>query len=86
VRFGDPSIERNREALNELKRDSGWFGIGEATKAVDEARQLAERAFFQAKRMPHLVNWQMQALLNEALAKPEARLAASRYPCRRSRR
>jgi hypothetical protein len=77
VRFSDPSMERGREALQELKPDASWFGIGQATKAVDEARHLAERAFFQAKRMPTILNWQMEAVLNEALAKPELAQALS---------
>lgn len=71
VRFDDISDEDNRDVLEEFKQATGWFGIGEATKAVDEARLLGERAFYQAKRMPYLVNWQMQAVLNETLAKPE---------------
>jgi hypothetical protein len=71
VRFDDTTMEGSREALEEIKQAAGLFGLSEATKAVDQARLLGERAFFQAKRMPYLINWQVQAVLNEALVKPE---------------
>lgn len=71
ARLDDVASDRNREVLEEIKRASGWFGIGEATKAMDEARQLGERTLFQVKRMPWIINWQAQAMLDETLSKPE---------------
>jgi hypothetical protein len=70
LRF-DEAAAGSKATLDEIRQASGMFGIGEATKAVDEARQFAERAFYQAKRMPYILNWQMEALLNETLLKPE---------------
>lgn len=72
MRFNEVSAARNKSVVAELKAESGLFSsISEAAKVADEARLLAERAFYQSKRMPFLMNWQMEALLNETLAKPE---------------
>jgi hypothetical protein len=74
MRFNEVSAARNKSVIAELKTETGLFSsISEATKVADEARLLAERAFYQTKRMPFLMNWQMEALLNETLAKPEIR-------------
>lgn len=74
MRFNEVSARRNQSLIAELKVESGFFSaVSEATKVADEARLLAERAFYQSKRMPFLINWQMEALLNETLAKPEIR-------------
>ncbi len=74
MRFNEVSASRNKSVIAELKVESGLFSsISEATKVADEARLLAERAFYQGKRMPFLMNWQVEALLNETLAKPEIR-------------
>jgi hypothetical protein len=74
MRFNEVSAARNKSVIAELKTESGLFSsISEATKVADEARLLAERAFYQTKRMPFLLNWQMEGLLNETLAKPEIR-------------
>lgn len=74
MRFNEVSAARNRSLIAELRGETGLFSsISEATKVADEVRLLAERAFYQSKRMPFLVNWQMEALLNETLAKPEIR-------------
>jgi hypothetical protein len=74
MRFNEVSAARNKSLIAELKVESGLFSsLSEATKVADEVRLLAERAFYQSKRLPFLVNWQMEALLNETLAKPEIR-------------
>ncbi len=74
MRFNEVSAARNKSLIAELKVESGLFSsISEATKVADEVRLLGERAFYQSKRLPFLMNWQMEALLNETLAKPEIR-------------
>lgn len=74
MRFNEVAAARNKSVINELKAESGLFSsISEAARVADDARLLAERAFYQGKRMPFLMNWQMEALLNETLAKPEIR-------------
>ena len=70
LRFDEVAGNRTN-ALDEIKA-TGLFGeIAEATKVADDARLLAERAFYQAKRMPFLLTWQMESLMNEMLIKPE---------------
>jgi hypothetical protein len=73
TRIGDLSVSREQDAaLEDIKRASGLFAeLAEATRVAEDARVLAERVFFQAKRMPYLLNWQAEALINETLAKPE---------------
>ena len=74
IRFDQLSAERKDGAVEEIRKASGLFAeIAETRKTVDDARHLAERAFYQAKRMPLLVSWQMEALLNETLANPDLR-------------
>ena len=54
LRFDEVAGNRTN-ALDEIKA-TGLFGeIAEATKVADDARLLAERAFYQAKRMPFLL-------------------------------
>jgi hypothetical protein len=73
TRLGDLTVSREQNAaLEEIKRASGLFAeLAEATRVAEDTRLLAERMFFQAKRMPFLLNWQAEALINEMLAKPE---------------
>ena len=74
MRFNEVSAARNQSFIAQLRVESGLFSsISEAAKVADEVRLLAERAFYQSKRMPFLMNWQMEALLNETLSKPEIR-------------
>jgi len=70
LRFDEVAGQRGN-ALEEI-RASGFFAeIASATKVADDARLLAERAFYQAKRMPFLVSWQMEAMMNDIMVRPE---------------
>lgn len=71
LRFDEVAGQRGPNALEEIKATGLFAEIAEATKVADDARLLAERAFYQAKRLPFLMTWQMEALLNEMLVKPE---------------
>lgn len=71
LRFDEVAAQRGPNALEEIKATGFFAEIAEATKVADDARLLAERAFYQAKRMPFLMTWQLESLLNEMLAKPE---------------
>jgi hypothetical protein len=71
LRFDEVAGQRGPNALEEIKATGFFAEIAGATKVADDARLLAERAFYQAKRMPFLMTWQMEALLNEMLIKPE---------------
>jgi len=52
-------------------------GVGEthvrqSAQELAQSRLLAERAFFWAKRLPLILNWQMQDFVFETLAEPES--------------
>lgn len=70
LRFDEVAGQRGNP-LEEI-RASGFFAeIASATKVADDARLLAERAFYQAKRMPFLMSWQMEAMMNDMMVRPE---------------
>lgn len=46
-------------------------GLNPATRELAQSRLLAERAFFWAKRLPIILNWQIQDVILNALAEPE---------------
>ncbi len=71
LRFDEVAGQRGPNPLDEIKASGFFAEIAGATKVADEARLLAERAFYQAKRMPFLMTWQMESLMNELLIKPE---------------
>lgn len=48
-------------------------GLDPTTAAIQETRQLAERAMYYTQRMPTLLNWQMQLLALQLSAQPEAK-------------
>lgn len=70
LRFDEVAGQRSN-ALEEIRATGFFAEIASATKVADDARLLAERAFYQAKRMPFLMTWQMEALMNEVMVKPE---------------
>ena len=72
VRFDDFAASRSKSIVAEVAEGGGFLApIGEATKAVDEVRALAERALFLGKRMPFLLSWQVRDTLSESLSTPE---------------
>ena len=71
LRFDEVAGQRGPNVLDDIKATGFFAEIAEATKVADDARLLAERAFYQAKRMPFLITWQMESLMNEMLVKPE---------------
>ena len=70
LRFDEVAGNR-ANAIDEIKATGLFAEIAEATKVADDTRLLAERAFYQAKRMPFLATWQMESLINDMLVKPE---------------
>jgi hypothetical protein len=71
LRFDEVAGQRGPNPLDEIKASGFFSEIAGAAKVADDARLLAERAFYQAKRMPFLMTWQMEALMNDLLLKPE---------------
>jgi hypothetical protein len=72
VRFDDFAGSRSKSIVSEVAEGGGFLApIGEATKAVDEVRAMAERALYLVKRMPFLLNWQVRDTLSDSLSGPE---------------
>jgi hypothetical protein len=72
VRFSNFGIGRGKSADAEVLVAGGLFGnVGQAGQAIEEARLLTERMFYQLKREPTLLRWQAEALQDAALATPE---------------
>ena len=71
VRFDEVAASRGKSIVAEVSGGGGFLApVGEATKAVDEARLLAERAFYMGKRWPFLLSWQARAAVDETLSTP----------------
>ncbi len=76
VRFSNFAIGRGRSAASEVLAAGGLFSqVGQAGQAVDEARLLGERMFYQLKREPTLLRWQATAAKDDVLATPEVATA-----------
>lgn len=74
VRFDDFSATRGKSIVEDVKTGTGFLApVGDAKKAVDEVRLLAERAFYISKRLPFLMNWQMRSAVDETLNDPSVR-------------
>jgi len=72
VRFNEIGSSRGKSIIANVPKGTGLLApVDEATRAVDDLRLLAERGFYLSKRLPFLLNWQMEAGVNELLAKPE---------------
>ena len=72
VRFSNFAVGRGKSAVAEALAAGGFFEpVGEASKAVDEARLLTERMFYLAKREPTLLRWEAEAVQDQALANPQ---------------
>ena len=48
-------------------------GLDPTAMAIQETRQLAERAMYYSQRMPTLLNWQVQLLSLQLAGQPEIR-------------
>src|SRR5207247_5965944 len=73
VRFNNFAAGRGKSQLADVRTGGGFLApVGEAIKAVGEARLFAERALYLAKRAPLMLAWQAEALNNELISTPEA--------------
>ena len=48
-------------------------GLDPTTREIEQARLLAERAFFYMQRMPMLISWQAELLVMDTVSEPETR-------------
>jgi preprotein translocase subunit YajC len=72
VRFSNFAIGSGKSPAAEVLAAGGLAGtISQAGQAMEEARLLTERMFYQLKREPTLLRWQADALQDTSLATPE---------------
>lgn len=72
VRFDQIAASREKSRVVEAKRSGGLLApVDDARREVEEARELAERVFFYAKRAAMLAEWQAEAMVNDVLIKPD---------------
>jgi hypothetical protein len=80
IRASDFSSERRAAVANirggtsllQIFQLDPLAGLSPASRELAQTRMLAERTFFWAKRLPQLVNWQMQDVIHDALDHPDA--------------
>jgi len=72
IRFDDFAESRGKSLISDVRRGGGLLApVGAATQAIDEARLMAERVFFIAKRAPMLLSWQVEAMTADVLRNPD---------------
>ncbi len=72
LRFNDFESLRKESALKSKVKSGGIFApVSEATRQIEETRQLAERALFLATRLPLTAGVFMDAWLSQWLANPD---------------
>jgi hypothetical protein len=74
VRFSEFSEYRGKSILDGIPLGSGLLApVSDAVRQMEETRLLAERGLFLTKRMPQLVRWEAEALVNSLMLHPEIR-------------
>jgi hypothetical protein len=71
VRMADFASGRGDSTVAAVRDTSMFAPVTEATKAVDETRQLLDRIFYLLKREPTLVRWQAEGFKDDLIATPE---------------
>jgi hypothetical protein len=72
IRFDDFAGSRGKSAIAEVPKGTGLLApVGEAKQAVDEVRLLGERVFYLSKRMPVMLDWQIQSAMDNVLYDPK---------------
>ncbi len=72
VRFDEFAGERALNIVQRARTTGGFLApVDEARRAVEDARMLAERVFFMAKRAPMILQWQAEAAADQLLLEPD---------------
>jgi hypothetical protein len=72
LRFDALSASRSKLAIEQVNTGTGLLApIKQVSDEVARTRELADRVFYMTKRMPTLVNWQVEDAVNEVLTKPQ---------------
>jgi outer membrane murein-binding lipoprotein Lpp len=87
VRFSEFSAARQVSTAQAQKGRAGnvlgflfidpLAGLDPTTREIEQARLLAERAFFYMQRMPMLISWQTELLVMDTVSEPESRQVLS---------
>ncbi len=70
LRFRDFAESLQKSALVEAAGSGGLFGIGEVTRAVDEARFLAERGMYLFTRLMMIVPFEIEVVYQKMITEP----------------
>ncbi|MEE9203810.1 MAG: hypothetical protein V3U08_02245, partial [Nitrospirales bacterium] len=71
VRFGDFADFLGESAIEKAQQSGGFFGISEATRSVDEALLLAERALFYLQRVPGIARFSAKLVVYDLVEQPQ---------------
>lgn len=71
VRFGDFADFLGESAIEKAQQSGGFFGISEATRSVDEALVLAERALFYLQRVPGIARFSAKLVVYDLIEQPQ---------------
>ena len=71
VRFHEFADSRGKSAIQAMHKKGMFKAVAEIGEVADQARLLAERAFYMSKRWPILLTWQAQLATAELIMQPE---------------
>ncbi|HEX8876969.1 MAG TPA: hypothetical protein VF777_09490 [Phycisphaerales bacterium] len=72
IRFEQAAGERAHELENQVRSGGGLMApVENAVDSLERARRLAERSFYVGKRLPMLVGWQLDHVVNRAMLRKE---------------
>lgn len=72
IRFEQAAGERAHELENQVRSGGGLMApVENAVDSLERARRLAERSFYVGKRLPMLIGWQLDHVVNRAMLRKE---------------
>jgi hypothetical protein len=72
IRFEQAAGARARALENQLRSGGGLMApVENAVDSLERARRLAERSFYVGKRLPMLIGWQLDHVVNRAMLRRE---------------
>ncbi len=75
VRFSEFAANSADQLAGEIKSSGFLAPLDEATRAIEEVRQLGERGIWLGTRAPIIVSWQLDAAADQLLLKPDVQKA-----------
>ena len=75
VRFSEFAANSADRLAGEIKSSGFLAPLDEATRAIEEVRQLGERGIWLGTRAPIIVSWQLDAAADQILLKPDVQKA-----------